>query len=348
MRGVTVRDIDIHPRDPNILYATLGINGLTVPDIAKSLDGGKTWFSSSSGIHMSSEEGPTELVIDPLHPDTLYTGTAGFFGGAPYKSTNGGMSWFRIDPDTNWVWIKTLPGDSILVDPLEGGIVSIAIDPASTEHLYWGTSDIGALLKTLDGGKSWNTTGLKENVLVYDIEIDPYNVQQIYAGTHGEILHSTDGGASWANVNQNLTDIITIPRVQFFLHDRTFNVYVIANSGDIGGIYFFDNNQQWRKIGIDERRVETITISGHYIYAGRFGENLSGIYTLDLLTSVEESKYMVPSDFGLNVFPNPAHSTITMTYELLQTTQVRIEIFDILGRRKEILLQTTQPAGEHQ
>ncbi|MFQ5485329.1 MAG: WD40/YVTN/BNR-like repeat-containing protein, partial [Desulfobacterales bacterium] len=38
VRGVTVQDIDIHPQNPDILYATLGINGLTFAGIIKSLN----------------------------------------------------------------------------------------------------------------------------------------------------------------------------------------------------------------------------------------------------------------------------------------------------------------------
>lgn len=345
LQGVTVRDIDIHPKDANIIYATLGANALTFPDIAKSSDGGKTWFSSSSGIRMSSEEGPLELVIDPLHPDTLYTGTAGFFGGAPYKSTDGGLSWLRIDPDTNWVWSS----DSILVDPLQDGITSITMDPADTEHLYFGTADTGFLLETIDGGKTWNTTGLTEKGIIFDIEIDPFQTEHIYAGTSDYgILRSIDGGHSWSNMNQNITgDHISVPKVQFYPHDETLDVYIIANWENGTGIYFFDTNQQWRKIGIDDRPVQTITIFEQDMYAGRFGENLGGVYTLDLVISVEESNDTVPKDFGLNVFPNPAYATITIAYQLPQTTPVRLEIFDILGRRQELLLQDRRSPGEH-
>jgi len=346
LQGVTVLDIDIHPKDANIIYATLGAHTLTFPGIAKSLDGGKTWFGSSSGIRVSSEEGPLELVIDPLHPDTLYTGTAGFFGGDPYKSTDGGVSWFRIDPDTNWVWSS----DSILTDPLEDGITSIAMDPIDTEHLYFGTADTGFLLETIDGGKTWNTTGLAEKGIILDIEFDPFQTGHIYAGTSDYgILHSIDSGHSWSNINQNITgDHIKVPKVQFYPHDETLDVYIIANWENGTGIYFFDHNEQWRKIGIDDRPVQTITIFDHDIYAGRSGENLAGVYTLDLVTSVKESKSSVTKYLILNVSPNPAYATITIAYQLLQTTPVRIEIFDILGRRRELLLQSQQARGEHQ
>lgn len=38
IRGVTVRDIDIHPKNPEIIYAALGLNVLTQPGIIKTTD----------------------------------------------------------------------------------------------------------------------------------------------------------------------------------------------------------------------------------------------------------------------------------------------------------------------
>ena len=42
IRGITVRDIDIHPFDNQIIYVTCGINFLTPAKIIKTTDSGET------------------------------------------------------------------------------------------------------------------------------------------------------------------------------------------------------------------------------------------------------------------------------------------------------------------
>ena len=51
------------------------------------------------------------------------------------------------------------------------------------------------------------------------------------------------------------------------------------------------------------------------------------------------------SDF--TVFPNPATSTVQMTYELAKESKVKIEIFDALGRSVQVLTDDKQSAGSH-
>jgi hypothetical protein len=175
IRGVTVRDLDIDPQNPEILYSALGLNVLTQPGIIKTTDAGATWFGADNGIYITWEEGPGVLEINPQYPEILYAGTGGPFGGAPYKSTNGGESWFRIDPDSLWIWMLTLCGDSIYVNgyPLLSSITAIAIDPVNTEIIYLGTTELS--FKSTNGGVDWIATCLTNNGLIDDIKILPSN-----------------------------------------------------------------------------------------------------------------------------------------------------------------------------
>lgn len=47
-------------------------------------------------------------------------------------------------------------------------------------------------------------------------------------------------------------------------------------------------------------------------------------------------------------FPNPAHSQTTIQYALPQTTEVRLEVFDVLGRRTMTLAKGEQDAGRRE
>ena len=57
----------------------------------------------------------------------------------------------------------------------------------------------------------------------------------------------------------------------------------------------------------------------------------------------------VPIRFDLSQnYPNPFNAMTVIQYNLPEPSDVRIEIFDILGRRVQILLAEKQPAGYHQ
>ncbi len=55
-----------------------------------------------------------------------------------------------------------------------------------------------------------------------------------------------------------------------------------------------------------------------------------------------------PSAFALSQnYPNPFNAMTTIRYDLPEQSDVRIEIFDIMGRKIETLITETQPAGSH-
>lgn len=57
----------------------------------------------------------------------------------------------------------------------------------------------------------------------------------------------------------------------------------------------------------------------------------------------------LPEQFVLHPnYPNPFNPTTTLAYDLPQATALRLEVFDILGRRVAVLLDEVQAAGHHQ
>jgi len=71
-----------------------------------------------------------------------------------------------------------------------------------------------------------------------------------------------------------------------------------------------------------------------------FSENTVGI---------DDLKNM-PSDLSLdiNIYPNPSNAQTTISYSLPTPTGVKIEIYDLLGRKIETIATGIQPAGHHQ
>ena len=87
------------------------------------------------------------IAFDPVDTDKIYVGAA---GGGFWKSSNGGDSWTTTSDD-----IATLGVSGIVVDQSNVNTIYIATGDGDGADNY----SVG-VLKSLDGGDTWNTTGL--------------------------------------------------------------------------------------------------------------------------------------------------------------------------------------------
>ena len=70
------------------------------------------------------------------------------------------------------------------------------------------------------------------------------------------------------------------------------------------------------------------------------------VYLWSVPTSVEENS--TPASFILRQnYPNPFNPSTTIEYELYRTSPVRLDIYDILGRRVRTLVNNSESAGVH-
>lgn len=83
---------------------------------------------------------------------------------------------------------------------------------------------------------------------------------------------------------------------------------------------------------------------GEYrIYTSKRIDRPSGRYAT--FTSIFEPKL---ADYALNVYPNPASNGITISYNLNTKSHIRLDLFDLSGRKVDTVLPTTEKtAGEH-
>src|SRR5690606_13395309 len=62
----------------------------------------------------------------------------------------------------------------------------------------------------------------------------------------------------------------------------------------------------------------------------------------------DEQGASTPEAFRLDAaYPNPFAATATLTYALPTAADVRLDVYDVLGRRVAVLVDAPQPAGEH-
>ncbi len=151
--------IAIDPRDDNVLYATLGGQGL-----AKSTDGGKTWWLSNKGLVSTVI---TNIAADPKNPGVVYAASGD--GAGTWKTSDGGETWVIMNKGgITHPWV-----DELVISPADSRVV-------------FNTADVGMIFKTEDAGETWKVYN-NEFVFepIYVIAIDPTNPRNIYAMNNG-------------------------------------------------------------------------------------------------------------------------------------------------------------------
>ena len=183
------------------------------------------------------------MAFHPTDPNTFWVGTP---AGGLWKTTNGGTNW-----TTNTDNLPVLGVSDIAVHPTNPNILYIATgdgDMGSLSALTGGangdTKSVG-ILKSTDGGATWNTTGLNWSVttptLIRRLLINPSNPQVLIAASSDGIRRTTDGGATWSNTQSgHFMDLEYKPGDPTIVYASSFDISgnaKIYRSTDSGGTW---------------------------------------------------------------------------------------------------------------
>jgi photosystem II stability/assembly factor-like uncharacterized protein len=156
----------------------------------RSLDHGETFRRACDGLFVECDV--RALVVHPQRPEVMYMGTEVGL----YVSRDGAGNW------------EQLPA------PLEGMEVwSINLTAARPDRLVVGTRPAAVFL-TEDAGRTWRQAAahMRQDCprLVYTrvttLAADPDDPDLLWAGVEIDgIHHSTDGGRTWAQIDEGLT-----------------------------------------------------------------------------------------------------------------------------------------------
>lgn len=196
----------------------------------------------------------------PNKPDLYYFGST---GGGVWKTENGGDQWKNISDGY-----------------FGGSIGSITVSTSDPNVIYVGggektvrgnVSSGYGIWKSIDAGKSWIFSGLKNSRHIPRISVDPNNHNIVYAGVLGDIYKSSedrglyksiDGGKSWkkilySNEDSGVVDLIIDPTNSRIIYASTWNVrrtpYSLSSGGDGSALWKSeDSGNTWKEISMND------------------------------------------------------------------------------------------------
>jgi photosystem II stability/assembly factor-like uncharacterized protein len=193
------------------------------------------------------------LAIDPADATVIWAGSA---SGGLWRSTTGGegaAAWARVETG-----FPALAVSAVLLDPLDPQVMYIGTGEISRyQRPLVGTPGARAsygigILKSADGGATWQTTGLDwsmdQHRAILALRFGSESTSVLWAATSEGLYKSTDAGLSWTNVHPVLMamDVVVDPTNP----DKIFVSHGQLNSTPDPGIYrSTDGGASWTLLG---------------------------------------------------------------------------------------------------
>ena len=123
--------------------------------------------------------------------------------------------------------------------------------------------------------------------------------------------------------------------------DNVYNLWYLKKVDAKTSVQFYDFNKDGRMDFIISWKW--VNPQGHLILS-------SDIYTASRVTGVtDDSSNELPGTFLMEQnYPNPFNPSTTIHYQIIQTSHVRLAIFDLLGREIQTLVDGVEQAGYHE
>lgn len=251
----SVPEVAVSPSAPNRVFAGTRGDGVWLSE-----DFGASWKKPCYG-----KRGPGKvrcLTIDPRDSNSLYAGTEPI---DVFISRYSAKSWERLDSVWNIPWVQTI---TYPVSTVEPHVRDITIDPKDSKTMYVALQ-VGYMLKTTNGGASWELLNKNLDCDVHTIVLHPEDSRKIFIATGGHdcragkapgraLYSSSDGGANWAPMAAEFKEEYSVPLT---IHPKNPNViYSAVANGQPGAwrkrqsgaeaflIQSTDGGKSWKKL----------------------------------------------------------------------------------------------------
>jgi photosystem II stability/assembly factor-like uncharacterized protein len=264
-------DVAIDPNNPRIIFAGFWetvrhpwelISGGPGSDLYVSRDGGDTWTSLKKAEGLPKGLwGKVGVAVCPSNSQRIYALIENEKGGL-FRSDDGGKTW-------------TLASDDRAIRQRAWYYSTITVHPANADIVYLPNVP---LLKSIDGGKTFNRVTGCHHGDHHDLWIDPKNPQRMIDSNDGGVDITLDGGKTWSAPPLPITQFYHVnvdTRVPYHVMGCMQDLGAVAgpsNSLKRGGISAGD----WDDVGGGEcGHVIADPSDPNIIFAGNYGGYLT-------------------------------------------------------------------------
>ena len=322
-----------------------GVAGSLTGDVYRTSDGGSTWTDVASTISDSVADNNRKIICGIAHwNNTFYAVGAWFSKRAKlYKSTDKGLSWTVIYPDTALISSAV----DVCFTSLDTGFITGA-------YLQNGQPPTPTVIKTTDGGISWKRVladtgahGRIWKVQAITSQILVGSIEPFYSSDPVAMIKSTDGGDSWTIIKTG------------FISQNSAGVYrptqgigfVTETHGWLGGQYqglfeTWDAGQTWDILYFGAQFNRFFVLDSSHLFAG--GREIyfyGGQLPWPPPTAIHQPGS--PQHRLYPVAPNPASGTVKVEFDLLNATYVLLQVAGIDAKRSWELKSAWLPAGHY-
>jgi len=338
--------------DPNIGYilSTHSSAG-TQTNIYKTTDSGSTWDeiyadeSDSAGFYFAAND---MYFINKNMGWIAGTGFHNDTSGAAFLNTmDGGESW-------GLSWILLSPDDQ------NNGLNSLHFVDST---LGWAVGESGLIVKYTEQNK-WQVQSKVTDLPLKDVFFSDADHGWAAGGYLNEqdfqsiLLKTNDGGITWQgkkNHNYLINDMFFRDSLNGFAaaNDTSSQIDWIGSWQPARGrgalLKTNDGGESWFIVADDlPARLTAVHFKDGYGWA--IGENGLVLRTEDGSTWVDQSSGKTyPHAFKLSQnYPNPFNNSTMINYQLPQTCDVELSIYNLLGQKVSTLVSEKQPAGSYE
>ena len=198
-----------NPIDPTVMYNKwLQYKQLYKPSLSRATPEWKYASPDASPANYGGDGRVNFIKMQPGNKKIIWAGTpeAGL-----WKSTDGGKTWA-----SNTDQLPVLGVSDIVINPKNTNEMYIAtgdgLGYAIGNGTFWGGTYSMGVMKSTDGGASWQTTGLNfkltESRQVFHLYMHPDSTNLVIAVANNGIWRTKDGGKTWVRaLNANVRDI---------------------------------------------------------------------------------------------------------------------------------------------
>ncbi len=316
-RLITLPIVTLFANDSEVFA---GAGGIDSASVHISTDNGLTWAVKDSAFTQS-------INCFVINNGTLFAGT----NNGVYSSSNDGTSW---SASSNGLTLSNY--DSIYHHPPQVNRLAIG-----GTNLFAGTSSEGVFISN-NSGVSWISidSGLGSRLFTVGLATIGSN---IFAADFGDgVYYTSNNGTNWSVANNGLTNQM----VNIIIANDS-SLYLGTN---IGVFRSTNGGRLWTDIStgtqVDSSAIISLAVCYGYLFAGTNGNGVWRYPLSQNSTLVKNDFLSLPTHFVLKQnYPNPFNPVTIITYQIPSSSLVKLEVYDMLGRKIETLVNENQHAG---